>query len=199
MIAVVVRFQGLVGFFDCHTVCFSQIRDPFAEILMKLRLCYAADCRIFRIHRDVHYIVQAAEHVHLRQFADTGQHDETQVGVLRLHDTVEAAQNLAVVLFEPPVAENVEDRLVVFVDKHDDLTARLFYRPLDKLAEHLIGGKLPIYLNLKLIGPFQKSSTEVARQYLGIFYVVASVEVDMKHRVAGPLTRFESVDGQSFE
>ena len=166
---------------------------------MKLRLCYAAYRRIFRIHRDVHYIVQAAEHVHLRQFADTGQHDETQVGVLRLHDTVEAAQNLAVVLFEIPVAENVKDRLVVFVDENYYLTTCLLHRPLDKLAEHLIGGKLPIYLNLKLIGPFQKSSMEVARQYLGIFYVVAPVEVDMKHRVAWPLVRFESVDGQPFE
>ena len=68
------------------------------------------------------------KYVHLRQICrDTGQHDETQVSVLRPHYTAEAAQNLAVVLFKLISPRNVEDRSSYSSISTNDLTARLFY------------------------------------------------------------------------
>ena len=99
MITVVFLFQSFHCFLITHAKIVSQLPDRGVEDGEKFFFSNAAQRFVTPVHTDVIRLVESAEHAHLRELGDSGEHHKLQVLVGILEQTVESFQKIAVVVF----------------------------------------------------------------------------------------------------
>ena len=102
---------------------------------VKVPVGIAADRGEGGVQADVFQIVQAREQAHPGEHADPGDEDEADQAGAVLDDAVEAPQVFAVGFGDLRFVERVENRLVVFVDKHHDPPAGFAMQPVEQVPE----------------------------------------------------------------
>ena len=98
---------------------------------MQLLFADAAYMAILRQHRNVYEVVQVAENAYLTELRHTGQEGKLDVGIARFQHPVEGLQRIAVLGLERIVADGLQQRFVVLVDKDDHRHACLLGSRLD--------------------------------------------------------------------
>ena len=121
VVAVVPFFQCLSGFGFVHSVGLGQKPDVFLQIAVEFVLCNAADVGKTVGQRNVHQVVQVAEHTDFAELRHTRQQGEAEVLVAALQYAVEGFQRVAVVGEQRFVADGLEHGFVVFVHQHHDV------------------------------------------------------------------------------
>ncbi len=99
----------------------------------------AAKGTVALVQRDVVQIVQARENARSRELAHPRQENETELLVAVLDRPVQAAQEVPVGPRQFPVAERVQDRLVVLVHQNDHLPPGALVQGLDQFPETVRG------------------------------------------------------------
>ena len=97
MIAVVVEFQLVVTFFFGKIVGLGQWLYLCIEIVVDLLFRDTADFRIAFIHRYICQIIEIAEDAHLREFGDTSEERELNIGSHWFLYTIKCFQRGAIV------------------------------------------------------------------------------------------------------
>ena len=167
----------------------------------------AAQRFITGIHTDVPWLVEPAEHTHLGKLCHARQQNELQVLVGQLEHTVEALEQVAVVVLQglhlarhhrrrDAHAHHVEQRLVIFVYQHHGPAPRLLVGTLQhtgKTVTYIPGrGVLSIDCLPAFHRTFYPVLQTVSRGKVG------TVEIHMKHRILQPVL-LQPFHGQSPE
>ena len=103
MVAVVLPFQCLAHFIAADALAACHIFDGLGKITFHLLLGDAAQRLVSRVHAYVGWLVETAEHAHLRELGHPGQQHELQVIVGGLEHRVKTFQRLAIAVFELPL------------------------------------------------------------------------------------------------
>ena len=174
--------------------------------MIKFIFGYSTQGLILFVHTDVRRLVESAEHAHLRELGHTGQQHKLEVGVRFLENRIETLQDIAVMLFQQTLLpvnldavrsiQHIEQRLVVFVDKHDGTSAVLLVGSLQDITETVPGRCVVGTGSIKLFPTTQ-----------GIFYFlfqctgfdkILPTKREMEYRVFRPFL-FQSINGQPLE
>ena len=112
-----------------------QPRKLRGEDRVEVRLGVAADGRVAWVEGDVGEVVEAGEHAHLRELADSREKGETDVRVTGLDGRIQPPQVVAVGAGDVGRVEGVQNRLVVLVDQHHHAPAGPCVQRAEQIAE----------------------------------------------------------------
>ena len=196
VIAVVHLFEFSLGFLFGQFVLFSQFDDVLLEVSEQFFFRNAAQTGKSFVDRDVHQVVQVAEHAHLAELGYSGQQGKLDVAVATLHHAVEGFQRVAVVGQQRFVADGLKHGFIVLVDEDDYVSAPFLCRT----AYHSFktGGKrIFVFIGSILIFPHFQVQGKFVFQCLGCI-VLFCIEIKVQDGVFDPFL-FQCFHGKSFE
>ena len=151
MITVIFPFQLFYCFFLRNAVSLTEFPNLLLEHREKLILRDAAKCVETGVVADVIRLVEAAEHADLWELSHSCEQHKLQMLVGELEHAIKTFQYLAVEVLKSLYASfdnwwgdagvhHVEQRLVVFVNKHDNTSARLLVGFLENVCQPVAKG-----------------------------------------------------------
>ena len=207
MIAVVLLDQAFDHLLLVQSQGLCHVGHRFVELRYQFVLGNAANGIVLAVHADVHWLVKAAEHAHLRELGHAREQHKLQMRVGCLEGGVEALERFAVAILDKAHfavhlhfvvrVHHVEQRLVVLVNQHHAAFARGVVHVCQQFTKPLAVGIICVRLKAILLFPTLDKPFHNALQGPGLSKVRA-VKVHVKHRVALPVL-FERIDGQSLE
>ena len=185
VIAVVVGFQLFTGSVEICAEFFGQSLNVLLEILVEFRVADAAYFGIPFVHRNIHQVVQIAEHADLPKLGDTCKHSKTDIAVARLQCAVECFQRIAEGCLQLRIPNCLKHRLVVFVDKNHYFLSGFFCSSAD---HSLKSCSKRIFVRIVAVTVFPLFKGQGYFVFKACFRVVFfSVKVHVQNRVYVPV------------
>ena len=117
MIAVISPLQLGTGFLVGHFLSVCQLVKLFFKIIVNLLSGYSAKTDIHFLHGNIIQVIQVTEYADLAEFSDPGKESQFDTAVHRFEHTVERFQRVAIRGLQLFVADGLQKRFVVFIDK----------------------------------------------------------------------------------
>ena len=196
MVAVVVFLQQSASLCVIHAQIVCQRMNVLLKIRMKFRIADTAELRIAVVHRNVHQVVQVAEHTHLAELRHARQHGKINRTVARLERPVKRLERVAETSLQLRVCNGLKHRLVVLINQNHHLLPRLLVRPLDDIHETFFWHTVFFLIAIQFLPSLQILIQNT--QQRGIIVIVAGIQIHVQYGMYRPVF-LQTFHGKSLE
>ena len=126
MIAIIMTFQLLDGFFPAEFQFLSQFINIIAHLGQQFLLGDTADAGIRHLHTHILDVVQLAEDAELRELRDACQEHKSEQWLAIFQRTVEIAHRIAQNIEFFLLMRHIEQWCIILIDEHHSLLASLY-------------------------------------------------------------------------
>ena len=206
MIAVIMPLQQLAHLLGAHPHLVRHSIHLVMKRPLQFRLRDTADRLIGRTHTDILWLVETAEHTHLRKLRHAREQHEAQVLVSSLEGRVETLESITIEFLNPQVVaiairrpivrvEHIQQRFVILIDEHHTLLASTLMNKSPQPGKTLPHAEAIVTRHSVLPLPVLNTHIQFVLQRAALGEV-AAIEVDMKNRILLPLL-LQVLDGQT--
>ena len=124
MITIILALKGIDGSLESHILRLCEILHIIRHLCANLFLTNATNGGKFGIHRYILKVIQLAEDTELGELGYTGNENELKMRVRILQRRIEISHYLAQLIQTILFVRHIEQRRIVFVNKHHHFLAR---------------------------------------------------------------------------
>ena len=152
---------------------------------MKFVFTDATNGTILWKHGQVFHIVQVAEHAHLAKFCHACEESEANHSIERFQHRIEGFQLATVGILQGGIADGLQQRLVIFIDKDHHALPRLLVCMLYHVDEAFFRSPVLIFAAIQLL-PFFKMSVQLGLKRRFVL-ILTAVQVEVQDGMFRPV------------